>query len=61
MAKIVTIDIDPTDASFTVDLTGFHGIGCTDVIKAFASIGETSKVIEKPEFKEKVVNTVKAG
>jgi len=61
MAKIITIEIDPMDASFTVDLTGFHGQGCTDVIKAFSTIGETGKIIEKPEFKEKALNTVKAG
>ena len=61
LAKIITIEIDPSDASFTVNLTGFHGTGCTDVIKAFASIGETTKVIEKPEFKEKNQNTVNAG
>jgi len=61
MAKIITIDLDPKDASFSVDLTGFHGKGCEDVIKAFTSIGETTKIIEKPEFKDKTVNTVIAG
>ena len=61
MARIISIDIDPKDASFTVDLTGFKGIGCDQVIKAFASIGEVTKEITKPEFKDKAINTLKAG
>jgi len=53
MAKttFVTVEIDDSDGSFSVDLTGFEGKGCDAVIKAFAEISEPSKVIEKPEYK----------
>lgn len=49
--QFVTIEVSDKDGSFTVDLTGFEGIGCDAVIKAFAELGETSSVTEKPEYK----------
>jgi len=52
MAKMIKITLDESDASFSVDLTGFHGKGCSDVIKAFADVSQQTKEIHKPEFKE---------
>lgn len=58
MAKIVEVVINE-DASFSVDLTGFEGVGCADVIKMFDGIGNKTKEITKPEFRAKQVNTVR--
>jgi hypothetical protein len=61
MAKMIKIVIDESDASFSVDLTGFHGQGCDDIVKLFAEIGETTKVISKPEYRETNLTSVKVG
>ena len=63
MAKIVTITINPSDASFTVDNTGFQGKGCAAIIKAFAEIGEITKEVHKSEYDRpvKTTNTVTVG
>ena len=53
--QIVTVTVDDNSGAFEVDLTGFQGIGCDAVIKAFAELGETKTVIEKPEYKQKTV------
>ena len=50
MAKIIKVNIDET-GNFSVDLTGFNGSGCADIIKMFASIGEVTKETHKPEWK----------
>jgi hypothetical protein len=60
MAKIIKIEISD-DATFTVDLTGFNGQGCGDIIKAFAQLGEVTKEIHKPEWKSIQTNLQKAG
>lgn len=61
--QIVTVTVDDTSGAFEVDLTGFQGIGCDAVIKAFAKLGEAKTVIEKPEYKQKAVNqrTIQSG
>ncbi len=61
--KIVTVTVDDASGAFEVDLTGFQGIGCDAVIKAFAELGETTTVIEKPEYKFKATQQkqVQAG
>lgn len=58
MAKIVTVEID-TDGNFSVDLTGFNGKGCSDVIKAFEGLGTATKTVTKPEFNSVKTNVVR--
>jgi len=60
MAKIIKVEIDET-GGFSVDLTGFQGQGCGDVIKAFANIGEITKEVHKPEWKATQKTYQKAG
>ncbi len=64
MAKLIKIDIEtsgPDAGNFAVDLTGFEGVGCDAIIKAFAEIGEVTKEIHKPEYHKKPNTNVKAG
>lgn len=56
MAKLVTILLDEETGQFSVDLTGFHGKGCADVIKMFDGLGEKTKDIKKPEYKQETCN-----
>lgn len=59
MAKLINIIIE-TDGNFSIDLTGFKGIGCADVMKAFDGIGTKRVDRKKPEFKqEKLGQTCK--
>lgn len=58
--KAITVTVDDNTGAFDVDLTGFHGIGCDAVIKAFAEISAPTKTVTKPEYLTKTVNTVKA-
>lgn len=51
MAKLITIEIDLNNASQTIDLEGFHGVGCDAVLQAFAPSDE-GQVIEKPEYNQ---------
>lgn len=52
MAKIITIEIDE-QGNQTVDLTGYHGVGCAAVAKVFAdAIGTSTEVKKKPEYRE---------
>ena len=53
MAKTVKVAIDLETQEMSVDLEGFHGIGCADITKAFEELGEVQKSIKKPEFKDK--------
>jgi hypothetical protein len=48
--KIVTVTINESDASFSVDLQGFHGKGCDAVIKAFSGDAKITKEIHHPEY-----------
>ena len=57
--KLVTVTLDENTGSFSVDLTGFHGKGCADVVKAFEELGKTTKSIKKPEYNQTTANTVK--
>lgn len=42
-----------------VDLQGFQGPGCADVLKEIeALLGEADTVVNKPEFDARVVNPV---
>jgi hypothetical protein len=59
MAKIVTVTVDQgaenlqNAGAFTVDLTGFEGVGCDAIVKAFEGVGEATKTVHKPEWKPK--------
>lgn len=61
MAKTIKVALDLETQEMSVDLDGFHGVGCADITKAFEELGEVSKSIKKPEYREKqqkcVVNT----
>lgn len=59
MAKLVTIEIDQTTGEFSVDLTGFHGKGCGDIVKMFDGLGTKTKGITKPEYKQETINLVR--
>ena len=59
MAKIVKVTVDDSNGEFDVDLTGFHGVGCDDIIKALGELGEVKTQIAKPEYRQiitKVIN-----
>ena len=60
MAKIVKVVIDET-GGFSVDLTGFQGQGCGDIIKVFSNIGAVTKETHKPEWKASQKINQKAG
>lgn len=55
MAKTITVTITE-DATISVDLNGFHGKGCGDVIKLFDGIGTQTKSGHKPEWNEQTHN-----
>jgi hypothetical protein len=67
MAKVITVNIDTgaenlQDAgSFNVDLTGFEGVGCDAIIKAFEGVGEATRTVHKPEWKPKNLKVKVAG
>ncbi len=52
MAEVIKINVDENTGEFDVDLTGFHGKNCDDIIKAFGTVGEITTHIHKPEFRE---------
>lgn len=54
--KIVTIEINPENGTFTVDTEGFHGTGCDSIHKAFEAMGKVTKEIKKPEYNERAPN-----
>lgn len=54
----VKVILDTETAQFSVDLTGFNGKGCADVVKMFDGLGDKTKDIRKPEFKQLTCNTV---
>ncbi len=53
MAKKIKIALDLDTQDISVDLDGFHGVGCGAITKAFEELGEVTKDIKKPEYKEK--------
>lgn len=57
MAKIITVTIDEETAETSVDLAGFHGKGCAEVLKAFEGLGKITKQGKKPEFFQQQQNT----
>jgi hypothetical protein len=61
MAKIVKVSVDDATGEFDVDLTGFHGVGCDDIVKALGELGEIKTQIAKPEYREITKRFVKAG
>ena len=61
MAKAIKVVIDEATGEFSVDLTGFEGQGCDDIIKAFAEVGDVTKELHKPEYNRPVKNTVQRG
>lgn len=61
MAKSIKVEIDEGTGEFNVDLTGFEGKGCDDIIKAFAEIGEVTKEIHKPEYNRPIRNVLRRG
>jgi hypothetical protein len=56
MAKKITVLLDEETSEFSVDLTGFQGVGCADIERAFNQLGNTTKSIKKPEYKQTKVN-----
>lgn len=60
-AKIVKIEIDEATGNFNVDLTGFNGKGCDDIIKACAEVGDVTKEVHKPEYNRPQQTAQKAG
>lgn len=56
MAKQVTIELDQTTGAISIDRTGFQGVGCDAVTKAFESLGEVTLDKKKPEYKQKSIN-----
>ena len=50
--QIVKITVDDSNGEFEVDLTGYTGIGCDAIIKAFGELGEITSHIHKPEYKQ---------
>ena len=61
MAQVIKVEIDEKTGAFNVDLTGFAGKGCDDVIKAFAEVGEVTREIHKPEYNRPVKTTLQRG
>jgi hypothetical protein len=59
--KVIKVTIDEATGEFNVDLTGFEGQGCDDVIKAFAEIGEVTKELHKPEYNRPIKTTLTRG
>lgn len=53
MAKTIKIALDLDSQEMSVDLDGFHGIGCAAITKGFEELGEVTKDIKKPEYKQK--------
>lgn len=50
--KTIKIIIDPTGKS-SIDLVGFHGEGCLDVVRSFGEgDGQLTEVTPKAEFYE---------
>ena len=53
--KIITIDVDEAKGTFTVETTGFQGVGCMDIQRAFETMGtvitdkKTSEYFDKPK------------
>lgn len=48
--KDITITVFDDDASVQVDLNGFQGTGCSDVLKAFKELGKLKLEKKKPEY-----------
>lgn len=62
LAKTIKVEVDPGTGEFSVDLTGYQGKGCDDIIKAFAEVGTVTKEVHKAEFNaQNKQNTVKVG
>jgi hypothetical protein len=63
MAKNITVEISPDGSEVSVDLTGFKGVGCKAVAKAFDSLGKVTKDVTKPEYHQGpgAGNTITAG
>ena len=53
MAKTIKIVLDLETQEASVDLEGFHGIGCGAITKAFEELGEVQKSVKKPEWTTK--------
>lgn len=52
MEPEIIVTIDGKGKGLTVDLEGFHGVGCKAIAAAFESIGPTIREEEKPEIYE---------
>ena len=46
--KLITIDVNLSDKTFTVDTDGFQGNGCGAIQKAFEGMGTVTKDTPKP-------------
>lgn len=48
------------DGSIKIDAEGFKGKSCEEVIRKFASLGQTTKAVRKKEYYDGDTVTVKA-
>lgn len=50
---VLNTDVTSPDCGgFSVDLNGYHGKGCDVDVAAFQNLGETTKAVKKPEWKQ---------
>lgn len=50
---VLNTDIESADCGkFNVDLNGYQGKGCDVDIAAFQNLGETTKAVKKPEYRQ---------
>lgn len=50
---VLNTDVTSPDCGkFNVDLNGYQGKGCDVDIAAFQNLGETTKAVKKPEYKQ---------
>lgn len=54
--KKIKVVITEGTGEFSVDLNGFQGKGCADVLKAFQNLGDVKTEGTKPEFKQTTCN-----
>ena len=65
--RTVTITIDEDTSEVSIDLEGYHGKGCAEVMQALQRGGDTLTETHKPEWNETMtthnqnVKTVKQG
>ncbi len=48
--RFCTVTIDPKGQGISVDLEGFHGVGCKALADAFKTVGPIKVDTDKPEI-----------